>query len=216
MNEGLSVETNNVMLKDVNGFLWIGSFHGLDRFDGSNFKNYSPDKNKPATIGGAFITNLIEDSLHNIWIGTEKGLSRYDIKADTFTNFLLPAIAVNREIVPFWSTRDEIYCMETASTITAYNIHSFTKKVLVNLSPEYAGAGRTIPPVYDAGSNSIWMLEGVFAQPGGGLFQVSLADGKRIITHGPVIRIFLIIAICQMTCVMIAKEILSGSAVPMD
>lgn len=39
MNEGLSVEINNVMLKDVNGFLWIGSLHGLDRFDGSNFKN---------------------------------------------------------------------------------------------------------------------------------------------------------------------------------
>src|SRR4026207_2520215 len=92
MNEGLSVETNNVMLKDVNGFLWIGSFHGLDRFDGSNFKNYSPDKNKPGSIGGAFISNLIEDSLHNIWIGTEKGLSRYDIKADTFRNFLLPTI----------------------------------------------------------------------------------------------------------------------------
>jgi ligand-binding sensor domain-containing protein len=31
---------------------------------------------------------LTEDSLHNIWIGTPAGLSRYDIKADTFTNFL--------------------------------------------------------------------------------------------------------------------------------
>lgn len=128
MNEGLSVETNNVMLKDVNSFLWIGSFHGLDRFDGSNFKNYSPDKNKPGTIIGASITSLIEDSLHNIWIGTEKGLSRYDIKADTFQNYLLPATAVNRDIVPFWATSDEVYCIESASTITAYNIHSLTKK----------------------------------------------------------------------------------------
>jgi len=100
MNEGLSIDANNVMLKDVNGFLWIGSVHGLDRFDGSNFKNYSPDKNKPGTIIGTSITGLIEDSLHNIWIGTEKGLSRYDIKADTFRNFVLPANAVNRDIVP--------------------------------------------------------------------------------------------------------------------
>ena len=179
MNEGLSVETNNVMLKDVNGFLWIGSMHGLDRFDGNNFKNYSPDKNKPGTIIGTSITGLIEDSLHNIWIGTEKGLSRYDIKADTFRNFVLPANAVNRDIVPIWATRDEVYCMETTSTITAYNIHSFTKKILVGLTTEYAGGGRLIPPVFDAKSNSIWMLEGVFAQPGGGLFQVSLTDGKK-------------------------------------
>ena len=179
MNEGLSVEMNNIMLKDVNGFLWISSFHGLDRFDGSNFKNYSPDKNKPGTIIGASITGLVEDSLHNIWIGTEKGLSRYDIKADTFRNFLPSANAVNSDIVPFWATRDEVYCMETASTITAYNIHSFTRKILADLSPEFVGHGRPIPPVFDVRSNSIWMLEGVFAQPGGGLFQVSLTDGKK-------------------------------------
>ena len=179
MNEGLSIDANNVMLKDVNGFLWIGSVHGLDRFDGSNFKNYSPNKNKPGSIIGVSITSLIEDSLHNIWIGTEKGLSRYDIKTDTFKNFLPAAHTVNRDIAPFWATRDEVYCMETASTITAYNIHSFTKKVLASLDSEYAGYGRMIPPVFDAKSNSIWMPEGVFAQAGGGLFQVSLTDGKK-------------------------------------
>src|SRR5436190_17782619 len=90
-NEGLSVDHGNVMLKDINGFLWIGSPHGLNRFDGSNFKHYFSDKNKHGTLCGNYINNLIEDSLHNIWVGTEKGLSRYDIKADTFMNFL-PAV----------------------------------------------------------------------------------------------------------------------------
>src|SRR5665213_550931 len=141
MNEGLSLDLNNVMLKDLNGFLWIGSPQALNRFDGSNFKQYFPDKNKPGTIIGSSIHNLIEDSLHNIWIGTEKGLSRYDIKADTFRNFLPDTHAVNGDIDPFWATRDEVYCVETGSSITAYNIHSFAKKILANLSPEYAGGG---------------------------------------------------------------------------
>jgi len=180
MNEGLSLDLNNVMLKDLNGFLWIGSPQALNRFDGSNFKQYFPDKNKPGTIIGSSIHNLIEDSLHNIWIGTEKGLSRYDIKADTFRNFLPDTHAVNGDIDPFWATRDEVYCVETGSSITAYNIHSFAKKILANLSPEYAGGGiRRTPPVFDAKSNSIWMVEGGFTQPGGGLFQVSLNNGKK-------------------------------------
>jgi ligand-binding sensor domain-containing protein len=31
---------------------------------------------------------LVEDSLHNIWIGTNTGLSRYNIRTEDFTNFL--------------------------------------------------------------------------------------------------------------------------------
>src|SRR5438045_7483354 len=65
--EGLSVEERNVMLKDVNGFLWVGSLHGLNRFDGNGFKQYFPDKNKPGTIDGSSSNSLVEDSLRNIW-----------------------------------------------------------------------------------------------------------------------------------------------------
>ncbi|HET7897164.1 MAG TPA: two-component regulator propeller domain-containing protein, partial [Flavisolibacter sp.] len=86
-NEGLSLGKKNVMLKDVYGFLWIISPVGLNRFDGSTFKIFYPDKNTPGTIGGAYTFSLVEDSLHNIWIGTNKGVSRYDINTDTFQNF---------------------------------------------------------------------------------------------------------------------------------
>ncbi len=47
--DGLSLGKKNMMLKDVNGFLWIISPTGLNRFDGSNFKIYSTDKNTPGT-----------------------------------------------------------------------------------------------------------------------------------------------------------------------
>src|SRR5690242_1609465 len=79
VEQGLSLSTVYCMLKDVNGFLWIGTPRGLNRFDGSHFVNYFSDKKKPGTIGGNGILALIEDSLHNIWIGTNKSLSRYDI-----------------------------------------------------------------------------------------------------------------------------------------
>ena len=97
------------MIKDVNGFLWIGTSFGLNRFDGGSFKKYVADKTKKnKTIIGNFIEGLIEDSLHNIWIGTDKGLSCYDIKADSFRNIYsnLPG----NDIVPFWATKDEVFC----------------------------------------------------------------------------------------------------------
>ena len=45
-DEGLSNATIAGMIKDVNGFLWIATPFGLNRFDGSTFKKYFADKTK--------------------------------------------------------------------------------------------------------------------------------------------------------------------------
>src|SRR4051812_39775276 len=85
LDAGLSNDWVNSMIKDINGFLWIATPFGLNRFDGSSFKKYFADKTKKnKTIAGSNINSLLEDSLHNIWIGTNKGLSFYDTRADTF------------------------------------------------------------------------------------------------------------------------------------
>src|SRR5690242_18354595 len=75
--DGLSRGTVECMLKDTKGFLWAGTQYGLNRFDGSRWKNYFADSISSATIIGNNIESIKEDSLHNIWIGTDKGLSRY-------------------------------------------------------------------------------------------------------------------------------------------
>src|SRR5487761_2442281 len=76
MDEGLGKERwHTAILKDVNGFMWFGTGYGeLSRFDGFYFKQYVPDKNKPGSIRSNSCRSFIEDSLHNIWIGTNYGL----------------------------------------------------------------------------------------------------------------------------------------------
>ena len=174
LKEGLSQACAFHMLKDVNGFLWIGTQGDLSRFDGSVFKNYYHDPNKSGTISpGMTGGGLVEDSLHNIWIGTNKGLSRYDIKADTFTRFL-PA-------TPFWATKDELFCVESSTVISTYNIHSFARKTLITLTTAdstFFGISNSYA-FFDAQSKSIWMLRGFDKEPGGGLFQVSLTTGEK-------------------------------------
>jgi len=180
--DGLSLGKKNKMLKDINGFLWIISPAGLNRFDGSNFKIYSTDKNTPGSIDGFYSFSLVEDSLHNIWIGTNKGLSRYDIKKDTFKNFPSTVLSDNAasSIIPFWATRDELYCIEAGHQVTVYNIHSFEKKILATIDKNGPAINKiTIPQsIYDAGSNSIWILSGAYGVAGGGLLQVSLSEKK--------------------------------------
>src|SRR5215831_2674360 len=86
--DGLPDDGGNTMFKDAKGFLWIGTDRGgFCRFDGTAFKRYLAAFKKSGIIGSDGIYSFKEDSLHNIWIGTRDGLSRYDMKADTFTNF---------------------------------------------------------------------------------------------------------------------------------
>ncbi len=184
LDEGLSNGGVLAMIKDVNGFLWVATPFGLNRFDGGTFKKYIADTSKKnKTIRGNGIGNLIEDSLHNIWIATNKGLSCYDIKADTFRNIF--SNISGEAFVPFWATRDEVFCWDNAEEhqLVAYNIQSLAKRTLVKItSVDSVGFGVSDQhAIFDAGSNSIWMQKGFRGTGGGlgGLLQVSLTDGKR-------------------------------------
>src|SRR5262245_18972386 len=67
--DGLSQDAVLDMIKDVNGFLWIGTQNGLNRFDGRSFKKYLADATKKnRTVSGNKIGGLVEDSINNIWI----------------------------------------------------------------------------------------------------------------------------------------------------
>lgn len=187
VEQGLRQERwHTALLKDVNGFMWLGSHYGeLSRFDGSSFQQYEPDKNKPGTIQSTNILSFVEDSLHNIWMGRSNGLSRYDIKADTFTNFtpfIDPTISNNEIVIPFWATKKEVFCIEGGLWITSYNIQSFTRKKLIHIAESDSvqlGFASASSAIFELSTNSVWML----AQNEEALVQFSLSTGKSYHFH---------------------------------
>lgn len=184
VEEGLPSDIANVMLKDTKGFLWIGSnTGGLCRFEGSLFKKYFSD-NKPGSIHSDHVLSFVEDSLKNIWVGTTKCLSRYDLKADTFTN--ISAISdtsnLNSEVRPFWATKEEILCIESDEWITSYNIHSLKGKRLQKISKETEYIVYRV--VYEEATNCIW-LRHMETNVEGTLVKLNLTNGQREIYKWP-------------------------------
>jgi ligand-binding sensor domain-containing protein len=184
--DGLSIAKKNVMLKDINGFLWIISPVGLNRFDGSSFRVYYPDKNDSTSIAGAYSFSLVEDSLHNIWIGTNKGVSRFDIRSERFSNFSPRVLSVSSAatVIPFWATRTRVFCVEAGRELVAYDVHTLQKQKIMLLDSTLPRRTDAVLPrsVYDEQTGSVWMLTGEPNMQNGGIDQV-LIDAKKTIHH---------------------------------
>lgn len=87
-DDGLSQNEVTCMLQDRQGFLWIGTRGGLNRYDGHAFKIFQNEIGNANSLINNSIESLFEDSHGNIWIGTKSnGLSCYDPKFDRFEHF---------------------------------------------------------------------------------------------------------------------------------
>ncbi len=86
-DQGLSENRVDHMLHDRRGFIWIGTYNGLNRYDGYRFKTYKPDPNNPNSLGGLEVFALFEDRSGMLWIGIDQELDRFDPATETFTHF---------------------------------------------------------------------------------------------------------------------------------
>lgn len=83
--EGLSQGMVYDLMQDQEGFIWIATKDGLNRYDGYNFKVYTHDPYNPFSISGNTCTALLQDTKGRIWIGTEKdGLNLFDTRTQKF------------------------------------------------------------------------------------------------------------------------------------
>ncbi|MFA9391996.1 MAG: two-component regulator propeller domain-containing protein [Prolixibacteraceae bacterium] len=101
MDNGLSSSSANAIIQDRNGFIWIGTWNGLNRYDGKEVKIYQPIFRDSSSLLNREITALLEDNDGIIWIGTSLGLSSLDPITDHFVhynfNYLVTAIYQDNE-----------------------------------------------------------------------------------------------------------------------
>lgn len=83
LKEGLP-STVRCIYAEKKGFVWIGTRTGLGRFDGHELKRYTHQPDNPNSLPHNYIHQIVEDSLHNIWIITDKGIARYQRRSDDF------------------------------------------------------------------------------------------------------------------------------------
>jgi signal transduction histidine kinase/ligand-binding sensor domain-containing protein/CheY-like chemotaxis protein len=58
--------------------MWFGTYDGLDRYDGYDFKVFRHTPGDPGSIVNSWVGALGEDSLYRLWVGTANGINIYD------------------------------------------------------------------------------------------------------------------------------------------
>ena len=84
LQKGLSQNTIYCLLQDRQGYMWFGTWDGLNKYDGYQFTIYD----KHTGLSNETIKALLESDDGKIWIGTENGLNCLDPRTGKIKIFL--------------------------------------------------------------------------------------------------------------------------------
>ena len=85
--DGLSNNIINCVAKDREGFLWIGTFDGLNRFDGTHFITFRNDRHNPNSLLTNTVHGICFDNNDDVWCTASTGVSCFHRQTQSFENF---------------------------------------------------------------------------------------------------------------------------------
>jgi PAS domain S-box-containing protein len=84
---GLSNSSVSCIIKDKYGFLWIGTWNGLNRYDGYDMTVFQHNPADSLSLSNSNINSLYEDKDGLIWIATDDGLNCYNQITGKFKHY---------------------------------------------------------------------------------------------------------------------------------
>ncbi|OJW52899.1 MAG: hybrid sensor histidine kinase/response regulator [Sphingobacteriales bacterium 50-39] len=109
IEQGLSNNAVMSICQDHNGFLWIGTYDGLNRWDGYGFKVFHNVIDDSTSLATNTIYSIEEDESHCIWVGGQKGLSMYNVLTSKFSRVRYTSLSGSLENI-----QDNIHIVRAA------------------------------------------------------------------------------------------------------
>lgn len=85
IEQGLSNNAVTCIFQDHHGFMWFGTYDGLNRYDGYSFKIFRNLIGDSTSLRDNHIYTIEEDADYHLWIGSVKGISIYDPAISKFS-----------------------------------------------------------------------------------------------------------------------------------
>jgi PAS domain S-box-containing protein len=86
-DNGLSNSSVSCIIRDSYGMIWIGTWNGLNRYDGYELTVFRYNADDTLTLSNNKINSLFVDQEGLLWIGTDDGLNSYDQQTGKFRRY---------------------------------------------------------------------------------------------------------------------------------
>ena len=165
LNEGIPQSQVTALAQDTDGYLWVGTWGGLARFNGSRFKSFFIEDG----LRSARINELLATSDGAVWVATAGGLSRWnnhrlEILADPIVS-TIPCLALAED------ARNRVW-IGNENGLAVFADGKF--------SVFHPGGGGSGPRVYDLLADR----EGILVAADNGMWRFPL-DGSPLAVPGP-------------------------------
>ncbi len=84
IKDGVAHNGVTSIFEDSRGFIWFGTYEGINKYDGYELKTYKNTIDVKSLTSNR-VRSLNEDKLGNIWIGTDEGVTIYNHQKEKFT-----------------------------------------------------------------------------------------------------------------------------------
>ena len=85
VSDGLSQSVGNCFFQDSEGYIWIGTQNGLNKFNGYSFEKFIHNPSDSNSISDNWIFSIVEDKTGTLWLGTwNGGINRFDRLTEKF------------------------------------------------------------------------------------------------------------------------------------
>src|SRR3954463_10427476 len=123
---GLSQTRIAQIVQDDRGFLWFGTQHGVNRYDGYTFRAFTHDPERSDSLSGSFIQALFKDRSGAIWVGSDQSLDRFDPATESFAHYHLNA----QDPTVYQITQDEEGTLWLATFQGLYRLDPVSGKIV--------------------------------------------------------------------------------------
>jgi len=121
-SERFSSSLISSICQDRQGFVWVGTDYGLNRYDGYRFVTFLHDDADTTSLTVNVIVTLFCDRDGQLWVGTNRGLDRYDADKRRFVHYPFPG-GLHPRVSSILQRRDGTILVGTAG----YGAFSLTK-----------------------------------------------------------------------------------------
>ena len=159
MNTGLSNNSGLCLIQDNNGFIWIGTRDGLNRFDGIDYKIFKHEFDDSLSISNNQINCIYETSGDELWIGTANGVNKFDPVTESFTKFISSTDSADISDNYIWTICEDSEKNIWIGTSSGMNIYSDKTGILskIYFNKELSDNSNTIIVVFKDTKNRMWV-----------------------------------------------------------